>query len=211
MVSELEFLRDVLGLKQKELLVDTLSACRIMSVPKGDRLFEEGQLPTQICLLVKGVFRGFFSDLDGNEITDCLVMTPGYPLMPDSKLTVASSLTIEALTDSLVFSLSIKDFLTLAQRYPAMQALYQKMLLYSFGYHRQLKVMMYQYSAIERYRWFLRYYPNVLDQISHKYVASFLNMTPVTLSRLINTAAPEESPELLDLFCFPDIKNLSAL
>lgn len=207
-MSELEFLRDILGLQQEKLLADTLSASQITSVSKGDILFKEGQVPTQICLLVKGIFRGFFSDLDGNEITDCLVAMPGYSLMPDSALTVASSLTIEALTDSLVFCLSIQDFLTLAQRYPAVQALYQKMLLYSFEYHRQLKVMMYQYKAAERYRWFLRYYPNVLDQISHKYVASFLNMTPVTLSRLINTAsASEEAPELLDLFCFPDIKS----
>ena len=208
-MSELDFLRDVLGFDQEDLLTDALAICQINAVSKGCKLFEGGQKPTQICLLVSGVFRGFFLDLDGKEITDCLVSTPGYPLMPDSDLNVASNLTIEALTNALVFRLSIQDFFTLAQKYPAVEKLHQKMMLYSWGYHRQLKIMMYQYSAAERYHWFLRYYPDVLDQISHKYVASFLNMTPVTLSRLINDlSAPEDPPELLDLFCFPDIKSI---
>lgn len=207
-VSELEFLRNVLGLQQEDLLSDTLTVCQIKAVSKGHKLFKRDEKPAQICLLVEGIFRGFFLDSEGNEITDCLVATPGYSLMPDSDLTVASNLTIEALMDACVFSLSMHDFFILAQRYPAVQELYQKMLLYSFGYHRQLKVMMYQYSAAERYRWFLHYYPHVLDQISHKYVASFLNMTPVTLSKLINNASlSEESSNLLDLFCFPDIKS----
>lgn len=207
-MSELDFLQNVLGLNQEALLTDVLAACQIKAVSKGSQLFKAGQQPTQVCLLVKGIFRGFFLDSEGNEITDCLVTIPGYPLMPDSDLTVASNLTIEALTDSLVFSLSIHDFFMLMQQHSAIQSLYQKMMLYSWGYHRQLKVMMYQYSAAERYRWFMRYYPQVLDQISHKYIASFLNMTPVTLSRLINnTAVSEESAELLDLFSFPDIKS----
>ena len=207
-MSELDFLRNVLGLQQEDLLAEALTVCKIKNVPKGYKLFDTGENPTQICLLVNGVFRGFFLDADGNEITDCLVITPGYPLMPDSNLNVSSSLTIEALTNSLVFTLPISDFLLLAQRHAAIQSLYQKMMLYSWGYHHQLKVMMYQYSAAERYRWFLRYYPNVLDQISHKYVTSFLNMTPVTLSKLINaTSASCSTSDLLDLFCFPDIKS----
>lgn len=209
MVSELDFLRNVLGLDQEDLLADALAVCQIKAVSKGSTLFKGGEQPTQVCLLVDGIFRGFFLDADGKEITDCLVSTPGYPLMPDSDLTVASNLTIEALTDALVFSLSIQDFFLLTQRYAAIQSLYQKMMLYSWGYHRQLKVMMYQYSAAERYRWFLRYYPQVLDQISHKYIASFLNMTPVTLSKLINSiSAQENSGELLDLFNFPDVKSV---
>lgn len=208
MVSELDFLRNILGLQQEDLLADILAVGQIKTISKGYPLFKCGYKPTQICLLVEGVFRAFFLDSEGNEITDCLVATPGYSLMPDSDLTAVSNLTTEALTNASVFVLPIQDFFTLAQRYPAVQALYQKMALYAWNYHRQLKVMMYQYSAAERYRWFLRYYPNVLDRISHKYVASFLNMTPATLSRLINTPSVlDEPPELLDLFCFPDIKS----
>lgn len=39
-------------------------------------------------------------------------------------------------------------------------------------------------SASERYRWFLSNYPGLIDRVPHRHIASFLNMTPVTLSRL---------------------------
>ena len=38
--------------------------------------------------------------------------------------------------------------------------------------------MMYQCTAQERYEWFLKKYPGIIDQISHKYIASFLGMNP---------------------------------
>lgn len=211
-MSELEFLQKILGLQQKSVLTDILSVCRIESVRKGQVLFQRGVKPSHICLLVDGIFRGFFLDTDGKEITDCLVATPGYPLMPDSDLTTASNVTMEALTDAEVFLLSLSDFFALVQRHAEIQALYQKMMLYSWRYHHQLKLMMYQYSAADRYHWFLRYYPGAMDRISHRYVASFLNMTPVTLSRLVNSAptgsAAKDPAKLLDLFPFPDINSV---
>ena len=35
-----------------------------------------------------------------------------------------------------------------------------------------------------RYQWFLKKYPGLIDEVSNKHIASFLGMTPVTLSRL---------------------------
>ena len=48
----------------------------------------------------------------------------------------------------------------------------------------EIKSAMYQYDAKERYLWFLDYYPGVIERISNKYVAAFLGISPVTLSRL---------------------------
>lgn len=39
-------------------------------------------------------------------------------------------------------------------------------------------------TAMERYRWFLDEYPGLIDRAPHRHIASFLNVTPVTLSRL---------------------------
>ena len=46
---------------------------------------------------------------------------------------------------------------------------------------------------------FLKNYPGVIDKISHKYVASYLNMSPVTLSRLINMS--DSITDNVELFC----------
>ena len=45
-------------------------------------------------------------------------------------------------------------------------------------------MLMYQYTAMQRYEWFLKRYPELSQMISGRYIASYLGMTPVTLSRL---------------------------
>ena len=62
--------------------------------------------------------------------------------------------------------------------------MHYKLLLNSANRHRDLKIAIYQYTAMQRYQWFLREYPGLIDQIGHKYIASLLNMTPVTLSKI---------------------------
>ena len=49
------------------------------------------------------------------------------------------------------------------------------------------KMILYRTTAMERYEWFLKDYPGLIDVVPHKYIASFLDMTPVTLSRLRKT------------------------
>ena len=63
-------------------------------------------------------------------------------------------------------------------------SLYNRLLQQSSQVHWEIKNMLCQHNAMERYQWFLRAYPGLIEQISNKYVASFLGITPVTLSRL---------------------------
>ena len=42
-------------------------------------------------------------------------------------------------------------------------------------------------SAPERYDWFLENYPGLIDRVQHRRIASFLCMTPVSLSRIRRT------------------------
>lgn len=202
-MSEIEFLQNILGFQDEHLLREALPSCKILHVKKGQELIRLGQQQTYIHILVEGIFRGYFMDANGKDITDCLVVNPGAPLMPSSDLEESAPCTIEALSDSSVFRIAISDFCILARRYPPVSELYKRLVLASVDYHRQLKIMMYQYSAAQRYSWFLAHYPRTVDRISHKYIASFLNMTPVTLSRIINGHVPEtENENLVDLFDF---------
>lgn len=47
-----------------------------------------------------------------------------------------------------------------------------------------MKQVLAQCTALQRYQWFLEEYPGIIDQVNNKYIASFLGMTPVSLSRL---------------------------
>lgn len=205
LISEFDFLKNILGLHEERLLQNVLDLCKLLTIKKGEKLIVCGQSQTYIHLLVNGIFRGYFLDINGKDITDCLVVNPGTPLMPSSDLKAISPCTIEALANSVIFRLSISDFYILINRYPSIDNLYNKMLINSADYHRQLKIMMYQYNAEQRYHWFLKHYPDVLNKISHKYIASFLNMTPVTLSHLINSPTSyNRTDDLIELSAFPE-------
>ena len=63
-------------------------------------------------------------------------------------------------------------------------AVYNRYLLKALNVHWELKTMIGQESAMVRYHLFMKTYPGLVDHVRDKYVASFLGMTPVTLSRL---------------------------
>ena len=201
MLNTAEFLRQVLGLKDSALLAEAETVCRIKTVRKDEYLIEQGQLQEEVFLLVDGICRGFFVNERGQDITDCLVTRCGMPLMASGDISIPAPIAIQALTNSQVFCMPTAELCRLIDKYPALLALYCRFVQVSAEYHRQMKVLVYQYSALQRYRWFLQEYPGILDRVSHRHIASFLNMTPVTLSRLVNRPEEENGgPEEFHLY-----------
>ena len=65
--------------------------------------------------------------------------------------------------------------------------LYANLVLRSAKRHWEIKTVLYQYTATQKYQWFLQAYPELICHVSGRHIASFLGMTPVTLSRLKRT------------------------
>ena len=57
-------------------------------------------------------------------------------------------------------------------------------LSWALKFHWDLKNMRFQYTALQRYQWFLLRYPGLDKIAAGKDIASFLGMTPVSLSRI---------------------------
>ena len=70
------------------------------------------------------------------------------------------------------------------KQYSSVMQLYNQNLRWSGEYHMEVKRVICSLPAVERYQWFLRKYPGLVDRIANRHIASFLNMTPVTLSRI---------------------------
>ena len=153
------------------------------------------EFPNIFFFLLKGVVRGFFLDREGKDITDCLFSDFGSAIWPSMSLNDAARINLEAISDCIVLKLSVTDIQRLMPQFPEMMMIYNRLLEHSLFYHWELKTMMYQCTAQERYEWFLKKYPGIIDQISHKYIASFLGMNPVTLSRLRKQYTNNDSKE----------------
>jgi len=156
---------------------------RTAFLKKGELLLELGEVESQISLLMDGILRGFQLDSNGRDITDCFVWRCGEAVMGSSRLGRPAQISIEAMTDCQLFQIPAADVERLLREMPALQELYVRYLVDALERHWEVKRIMYQ-PADQRYIWFLERYPGLISLVSNKHVASFLGMTPVTLSRV---------------------------
>lgn len=181
------FLRTVYGVRNEELLREVCAMATVTDVTKGTLLANCGEPQTQIFFLMKGIFRGFFLDIDGREITDCLAYRCGEVAMASFGLNNPAQVNIEMMTAGTVMSLPATGLAALMGKYPEVLVIYNRLLTESLAHNWEMKIVLYQRTARERYEWFQENYPGLIDRISNKYVASFLRMNPVTFSRLLHS------------------------
>lgn len=179
-----DFYREYFRICDEALLGEILKVSRVRTLATGEVLCKQGQVPMQLYLLIQGVIRGFLLNINGKDITDCIVFQAGDAAMPDGEFFQPASINMEALEESQIVCIDIGEVCRLMEIYPELIRVRQQLLIMSAQRHRDLKIVAYQYSASQRYQWFLKNYPGLIDRIHHKYIASLLNMTPVTLSRV---------------------------
>lgn len=179
-----DFYRRILEIEDDDMLDRIVAITHERHLKKKEVLIRAGEPQNQVVFLVSGMLRGFFLDEDGEDVTDCFGLEPGTAAMGGFEFGKPSTLTIEALTDAEVAWFSVSDAQELIARHPELLAVYNRYLVQALNVHWELKTMISQETAMVRYRWFLKNYPGLADHVRDKYVASFLGMTPVTLSRL---------------------------
>lgn len=151
---------------------------------KGAVLIREGEMPPAVAFLITGVMRAYILDSAGKDSTDCIASTPGEVLMPYCEVGSMSPVYVEALAASDVLMVGNEAVVELLSSSLGVNRLYNRLLLTSWSYHWEVKRVIRQCRAKERYQWFLRRYPGLADVVPSRCIATYLGMTPVTLSRL---------------------------
>lgn len=181
------FLKGVFGVQNEDLLREVCAMATVTDVTKGTPLARCGEPQAHIFFLLEGVFRGFFLDIDGREITDCLGYRCGDVAMASFGLDGQAQVTIEMMTAGKVLGLPTAGLSALMRKYPEVLVLYNRLLTEALALNWEMKIVLYQRTAMERFEWFQEKYPGLIDRISNKYIASFLRMNPVTFSRLLHS------------------------
>lgn len=179
-----QFITDYLDIRNEELRKIVRDEARILNVRRGEILVHSGQIQKDIYFVISGVLRGYFIGADGRELTDCFCCKAGLPAMAGHRFGMPSIVTLEAATDSKVIVLPVRIIDELLKEHIELLQLYNRLLTDSFDVHWKVRHVMQLYPAKERYLWFLEEYPGLIDQVPNVDIASFLNMTPVTLSRI---------------------------
>ena len=179
------FLTEIIPIKDKKLKRILEKECHIDFFSQGEPINEVGKIDSYVRFLISGAVRGYIVDDKDKETTTIFMIRPGAIIagsrMLDGK---ASDIGFKVLKDSEVFSVPVEIIMKLRAEFPEMIDLQMYMLSQSALYHWETKKMLYLKSGTERYEWFLRHFPGLIDSVCHKDIASFLNISPVTLSRI---------------------------
>ncbi|WKS96137.1 Crp/Fnr family transcriptional regulator [Riemerella columbina] len=172
-----------------ELPPDTLSACEglytIKKVKKGQLILQAGEVGDFTVFVEKGLLRMYSIDRDGKE--HIIQFAPEHWLISDRNSLFfgeTSQFYIEAIEDSEVLILDAEFFTQLVKRFPQM-AKPQDILLQKHIRNLQNRVnALLGASAEERYLDFIKMYPDILLRVPQWMVASYLGITPESLSRV---------------------------
>ena len=203
------FFREVMGVQTRELLDWGVKNAIEKTVWKGEILLRAGEQQTHLWLLVRGIFRGFRLDEQGQEVTICIDNRPGETLLGNNDLLAASLVTVEALEDGAVIGFPMDKAVECIKSNQEMMALYHKRLVRMANYNASVKSILCQGTATQRFDWFCKEYPGLIELVNNRYVASFLGMTPVTFSRLRHGVATKEARENKEKSSLPGKKSPS--
>ncbi len=91
---------------------------------------------------------------------------------------------VQAIEPSEILIISKKDFFYLVKTIPEINFIYRDVLEMAYVTSQKRIYDLQGKSAFERLKWLMEYQPKILARLSNKVVASYLGITPYTLSRL---------------------------
>jgi CRP-like cAMP-binding protein len=153
-------------------------------VNKGDFLLREGQQTKYSIFVAAGCLRTYTIDDKGKE--HILQFSPENWWTGDMSFTsdVPSQCVIEALEDSEVLLTDLSSIKRLVEYIPKAAAFYQAALQKSAAAKNKRIVSSMSATAEERYDDFLKTYPSLIQRVPQHMIASYLGVSPETLSRI---------------------------
>lgn len=134
--------------------------------------------------IVEGAVRIYAINSEGVELSRFFAFENTFctalPSFIDQKPTYEYLQTIEPCH---LLVINRNDFYKLVDKYPEFERIYRKILEFSF-INNQQRIYSYQgFTALERIQLLIKMQPDFLLRVSNKLAASYLGMSPATLSR----------------------------
>ena len=184
----MEFIIDLIS-KNNKLPVKTINSFNKLlsyqSVKKKHVLAKAGETPTDFYILKKGVVRSYFLDKKGREVIQSLTVG-GSSTGAFSSLILdkPSRIFYDCLTDCEFYVGDFKEFKKLTKKDINISLLYTKVLEDAYIKKEKRIFELSMLDATDRYLKIRKDLPNIEKQIPQYQIASFLNITPVQLSRI---------------------------
>jgi len=159
-----------------------------MKFAKNELILKEGEVCTNIYWVGKGLVRQFYFK-NNKEVTEYMAAEDTIVMSIESLFKeTPSTQVIKTMEPSIVYALPKRELEAVAMKSVNIQILYRKILEESLIISQQRADVLRFESAQDRYIKFAKSSPQILLRAPLLYIASYLQMTPETLSR-VRTAA----------------------
>lgn len=180
----ISYLTTNLDIDQKS-IEDLVANCKSIHVYKGEYVLQTGQFCKHTFFVEKGLLRQYTIDEKSKE--HIVQFAPENWFVTDREsayFSQPSNYFIQALEDSIVLLIDEHFILQLSQQIKSFVEFNNK-LLHNHIRHLQKRInQLLSATAEERYLDFIQVYPDILLRVPQTMVASYLGITPESLSRV---------------------------
>ncbi|MGE5313658.1 MAG: Crp/Fnr family transcriptional regulator [Acidobacteriota bacterium] len=153
-------------------------------------LLKQGSVARSIFFIQKGCLRVGYCEGSGKDITFQFFFENDRVASIESFMSgEPSDCYIEAIEESTLFVLAKNDFDLLVKDFPEIKELFFHIAMARFTHYARLFRSYISHKPKERYLELLKTDPRIIERVPQHYIASYLGITPVSLSRIRNSVS----------------------
>ena len=161
-------------------------ATTIVQYPRPQNLLMPGQVAKHIYFVLQGLARIYYESDQLRQVTLFLLGEKSFVTDPDSFYhQLRSRFFIEVIAGTEIISIDHQQYMACTEKFPETEFFTRYLLL---QYNRQHAKRMEEMACIgswQRYLNLLKTHPSIEQKVSKEVIASYLNITPQSLSRLL--------------------------
>lgn len=158
---------------------------KVITLEKGEYFLMAGDVPQYIGFVISGLLRLFYIDSGGMEINKHFCVENTLAISYSAFLQrEESKFYIQALEDTKLLAIDYETYVDLLDSHICWQIVARKLaqMLFILKEKRESEFLL--SDARQRYLQFLEDYPNLESRLSQYHIASYLGITPESLSRI---------------------------
>lgn len=157
-----------------------------MIIPAKTILLHEGDVSKNAYFIKEGCLRLWFSN-KGKDVTfQFFFENEGVSSIESFRSGEPSLFTIESVEPSVIYMISKKSFGKIFMDDPESNAYVNEIIYKRLSHYSRLFMSYIKYTPEERYKELLKNSPHIIKRIPQHYIASYLGITSVSLSRIRN-------------------------
>lgn len=168
----------------EDIIRKAVSFSQVREFAKGEIIKSMGDGSKESAIVLRGIVRSYYIDSDGNDMTRSFSMECGWCLDEGMIGYTQHHCMWEALEDSILLLFDAEEMKAMIYDNEELKSLWIKILESALRYKHYRENGFLTENATERYLHFKKRYPYLSNRVPQKHIATYLGITPESLSRI---------------------------